>query len=179
MRCPRCGAALSPRQPASLVRTWAFLIAAYVLIVPANLLPVMETGSLFGVQKDTILSGIAYLWHSGSWFLAIVVFLASIVVPLAKLLALSYLAWPTRRRRSRPPLERARLYRLVKYIGRWSMLDLYVIALLSAVVRLKSMGTITPQPGAAAFAAVVVLTLLAAWAFDPRLIWDSTEPGHG
>ncbi len=176
-RCPRCGALLSPRKPGSLATTWALLIAAYILLVPANLMPVMATGSLFGSQTDTLLSGIVYLWKSGSWPLAILVFFTSIVVPLAKLIALTYLAITVHRRSIALPLERARLYRLLGFIGRWSMLDIYVITLLSALVRLKTLATIDPKPGAIAFGAVVVLTMLAAMAFDPRLIWDSR--GHG
>lgn len=167
------------RKPHSLARTWAYLIAAYILIVPANLLPVMETGSLFGSKKDTILSGVEYLWVTGSWPLAIVVFIASIVVPLAKLLALTYLVLSVQRRSARLTLERTRLYRLLEFIGRWSMLDIYVITLLSGLVQLQSLATVRPEPGAVAFGAVVVLTMLAAMAFDPRLIWDAAYHRDG
>jgi paraquat-inducible protein A len=173
--CPRCGARLHLRKPNSIARTWALLIAAYILFIPANVLPVMETGSLFGSQKDTILSGVVYLWVSGSWPLAVLVFFASIVVPLVKLIALTFLVISVQRRSSALPLERARLYRLLEFIGRWSMLDIYVITLLSALVQLQSLATIIPGPGAVAFGAVVVLTMLAAMAFDPRLIWDSIK----
>jgi paraquat-inducible protein A len=173
--CPRCGARLHLRKPNSIARTWAFLIAAYILFVPANVLPVMETGSMFGSQKDTILSGVVYLWVSGSWPLAVLVFFASIVVPLVKLIALTFLVISAQRRSSVLPLERAKLYRLLEFIGRWSMLDIYVITLLSALVQLQSLATIIPGPGAVAFGAVVVLTMLAAMAFDPRLIWDSIK----
>ncbi len=171
--CPRCGDALHRRKPHSIGRTWALLIAAYILFIPANVLPVMETGSLFGSQRDTIMSGVVYLWETGSWPLAALVFFASIVVPLVKLIALSYLAVSVQRRSPKRQLERAKLYRLLEFIGRWSMLDIYVITLLSALVQLQSLATITAQPGAVAFGAVVVLTMLATMAFDPRLIWDS------
>lgn len=138
----------------------------------------METGSLFGSQKDTILSGVVYLWVTGSWPLAILVFFASIVVPLVKLMALSFLVVSVRLGSTFHPLERARLYHLLEFIGRWSMLDIYVVTLLTALVRIQTLATVTPGPGAVAFGAVVVLTMLAAMAFDPRLIWDSVLPAQ-
>ncbi|MGZ8247653.1 paraquat-inducible protein A [Methylomagnum sp.] len=173
--CPRCGSRLHLRKPHSLSRTWALLIAAYILFIPANLLPIMQTGSLFGSQRDTIMSGVVYLWHSGSWPLALLVFFASIVVPAVKLIALTYLAVSVGRRSTQHQTGRAKLYRLLEFIGRWSMLDVYVVTLLSALVQLQSLATIKPEPGAVAFGAVVVLTMLAAMAFDPRLIWDMVE----
>jgi paraquat-inducible protein A len=175
-RCPRCGSHLHLRKPHSIGRTSALLIAAYILFLPANLLPVMETGSMFGSQRDTIMSGVVYLWVTGSWPLAALVFFASIVVPLVKLIALTFLAVSVQRRSGRLMAQRTGLYRLLEFIGRWSMLDIYVITLLSALVQIQGLATITPGPGAVAFGAVVVLTMLAAMAFDPRLIWDSTAP---
>ncbi len=181
--CPRCGTALHARKPDSLARTWALLIAATVLYVPANVLPIMHTASIFGTQSDTIMSGVVYLWVTGSWPLAIVVFVASVFVPLAKLLALAYLAVTVQRGSARAHGERLRLYRLVELVGRWSMLDIFVVALLAALVQLRSLAEVVPGPGATAFGAVVVLTMLAAMTFDPRLIWDdrddSTERGNG
>lgn len=174
--CPRCKAALHARKPSSIARTWALLIAAYILFIPANLLPVMQTGSLFGTQSDTILSGVVYLWASGSWPLAALVFFASIVVPLFKLLFLSLLAASVQLRWNWRPRWRTRLYRMIEFIGRWSMLDIYVVTLLAALVRLQSLATIQAGPGAMAFGAVVVLTMLASMAFDPRLIWDAATP---
>ncbi|MBS4097384.1 MAG: paraquat-inducible protein A [Sulfuricella sp.] len=174
-RCPRCGTALHARKSGSLGRTWALLIAAFILFIPANLLPVMETGSLFGTQQDTILSGVVYLWTSGSWPLAVVVFVASIVVPLFKLLFLSLLALSVQWHWDWRPRARTRLYRMIEFIGRWSMLDIYVVTLLSALVRLQSLATIHAGPGAMAFGTVVVLTMLASMAFDPRLIWDAVK----
>jgi paraquat-inducible protein A len=179
MACPRCGAALHLRKPDSIARTWAYLIAAVILYVPANVLPVMETGSLFGSQKDTILSGVVYLWTSGSWELAVVVFVASILVPLAKILALVFLLVSVQLRSRWQPQQRTRLYRLVELVGRWSMLDIYVITILVALVQLKALATIRAAPAAIAFGAVVVLTMLAASSFDPRLIWDPLESKHG
>jgi len=173
--CPRCGAALHTRKPHSIARTWALLIAASVLYIPANVLPIMHTGSLFGAQSDTILSGIVYLWHSGSWDLAAIVFIASIVVPLAKLFALTYLLVSVQRRSRHHPLARTRLYRLLELVGKWSMLDVYVVALLAALVHFQALASITAGSGAIAFGAVVVLTMFAAMAFDPRLIWDAVD----
>jgi paraquat-inducible protein A len=177
-RCPRCGAGLHARKPESLARTWALLAAAAILYVPANTLPIMKTSSIFGTQEDTILSGVVYLWLSGSWPLAVVVFVASVFVPVAKLALLAYLAFSVQRRSARSPNDRLRLYRLVELVGRWSMLDVFVVALLAALVKLRALAVIEPGAGATAFGAVVVLTMLAAMTFDPRLIYDRTGP-HG
>jgi paraquat-inducible protein A len=163
------------RKPASLSKTWAFLGAAAVLYIPANVLPVMYTSSLFGAQKDTIMSGVVYLWVSGSWPLAVIVFIASVAVPLLKILALSILAASIQFRLLFSPLTRARMYRVIEFIGRWSMLDIYVITMLVALVQFRAMATIQAGPAAIAFGAVVVLTMFAATAFDPRLIWDALE----
>ncbi|HWT29175.1 MAG TPA: paraquat-inducible protein A [Methylophilaceae bacterium] len=173
--CSRCGQALHARKPYSVERAWALLITALVLFVPANLLPVMETGSLFGSQKDTIMSGVIYLWTSGSWPLAVVVFLASIVIPLAKIVILAMLLFSVQFGAHWWPYERTRLYRLVELIGRWSMLDIYVVTMLVALVQMQTLAVVHAGPGALAFGAVVVLTMLAAMAFDPRLIWDNLK----
>jgi len=151
------------------------LIAAGILYVPANVLPIMETSSLFGAQSDTILSGIVFLWLSGSWDLALIVFVASVVVPVSKLVALAYLLLSVRRANMPQPLQKARLYRVIELVGKWSMLDIYVVALLATVVKFQSLANITAAPGAVAFGAVVILTMLAAQAFDPRLIWDAAQ----
>ncbi|WP_233873305.1 paraquat-inducible protein A [Paraburkholderia adhaesiva] len=176
--CPRCETPLHLRKPASLSRTWAFLVASVVLYIPANVLPVMDTSSLFGTQKDTILSGVVYLWVSGSWPLAVVVFIASIAVPMLKILSLAYLAWSAQRASTWLPTERARIYRGVELIGRWSMLDIYVVTMLVALVQFNALAMIKAGPAAIAFGAVVVLTMFAANAFDPRLIWDPVEVEH-
>ncbi|HET7731937.1 MAG TPA: paraquat-inducible protein A [Usitatibacter sp.] len=177
--CARCGATLHARTPNSLPRTWAFLIAAAVLYVPANLLPVLHTGTLFNQQTDTIMSGVVHLWVTGSWGLSIIVFIASIVVPLAKLLSLGYLAWAAQRRSTLGVQKRANLYRATHYIGRWSMVDIYVGATLVALVHLGPFANIEPGPGAIAFGAVVVLTMLATMSFDPRLTWDALDDRNG
>lgn len=173
--CPRCKSRLHRRKPASLSRTWAYLTAAIVLYIPANILPVMNTSSLFGAQKDTIMSGVVYLWVSGSWLLAVLVFIASIVVPMLKILGLAYLAISTQLHSRWLPEQRTRIYRVIELVGRWSMLDIYVITMLVALVQFRALATIEAGPASIAFGAVVVLTLLAAMSFDPRLIWDAEE----
>jgi paraquat-inducible protein A len=173
--CRRCGTTLHFRKPDSIQRTWALLIAAYMLYLPANLLPIMKTQSLFGAQQDTIMSGVVYLWSSGSWVLAMVVFIASVAVPLIKLLSLTMLLVSVQRRSHRQPLQRAKLYRFLELIGRWSMLDVYVVTILVALVRVQSLALIGPGAGVLAFAAVVVLSMLATMAFEPRLIWDAVD----
>lgn len=176
--CARCGARLHRRHPDSVGRTWAFLLAAAILYIPANLLPVMYTHSLFGKEDDTIISGVVYFWTSGSPALAVIIFVASIVVPVLKLAALALLAWTAQRRSRWRPLQRTALYRVVEFVGRWSMLDIFVITLTVALVRFQSLAVITAGPGALAFCAVVVLTMIASMQFDPRLIWDPVDT-HG
>jgi paraquat-inducible protein A len=173
--CQRCGATLHRRRPDSVGRTWAFLLAATILYIPANLLPVMYTASLFGKEDDTIISGVVYFWTSGSPALAVIIFIASIVVPVLKLASLSLLAFTAQRRSRWRPLQRTMLYRIVEFVGRWSMLDIFVITLTVALVRFQSLAVITAGPGAMAFCAVVVLTMIAAMQFDPRLIWDPID----
>lgn len=178
IRCPRCHSPLHGRKPHSVGTTWALTLAAMLLYLPANLLPIMETSSLFGSQQDTILSGVLFLWESGSWPLAVVVFFASVMVPMLKVLALLHLLVSVQRRSSRHRLQRARLYRLLEFVGRWSMLDIYVIVILAALVRFQGLATVQAGPAALAFGAVVVLTMLAAMSFDPRLIWDPVSAPH-
>lgn len=174
--CPRCQAPLHLRKPDSLARSWALMLAAYVLYLPANLLPIMETRSPFGTQRDTIMSGVVVLWDTGSWVLALVVFCASIVLPMLKLFSLTYLLLSVHFHSRHHTRQRARLYRLLELIGRWSMLDIYVVTLLVALVQVQALAIIAPGPGAVAFGAVVVLSMLATMAFDPRLIWDRAAP---
>jgi len=170
--CPRCDSPLHFRKPDSLARSWALLIAAYILYVPANLLPIMETSSLFDSQDDTIMSGVIYLWHSGSWDLALIVFIASIMVPLLKLIVMTLLLITAQRRSVWQPLQRTKLFRIVEFVGRWSMLDIYVVAILAALVHIGSLAEVKAGPAALAFGGVVVLTMFSAMQFDPRLIWD-------
>ncbi|MFA7291039.1 MAG: paraquat-inducible protein A [Rhodocyclaceae bacterium] len=173
--CPRCGDEVRPRKADSLNRTWALLIAGYVLFIPANLLPITITTSLFGTQPDTIMSGVAYFWHEGAYDLAIIIFTASIFVPLLKLVALTFLTWSAQRRMTWEPQQRTHLYRMVEFVGKWSMLDIFVVAMLARLVQFSSLAAIEAGPGALAFAAVVVVTMFAAMSFDPRLLWDPLE----
>lgn len=172
VRCSRCNTGLHFRRPNSISRCWAFLLAAFFLYIPANLLTMMETGTLFSYRKDTIMSGVVHLWHTGSWMVAIIVFVASIIVPLFKLIAISLLLISVQTRSKRWVSHRARLYRVVEFVGRWSMLDVYVVTILAALVQIRSLATVRAGGGAIAFGAVVVLTMFAAMEFDPRLIWD-------
>ena len=176
--CPRCGASLHQRKPNSIARTWALVLAALIFYIPANVLPITLTTSMGKVQADTIISGVIYFMVSGSWHIALVILIASIFVPLLKILALSYLVISVHRKSSWRPHDRTRLYRITEVVGRWSMLDIFVIAILVALVKLKSLATIEAGPAAVFFAAVVVITMFAAMSFDPRLIWDEMEYRH-
>lgn len=173
--CPRCGACLHLRKPNSMHRTWALVIAALIFYLPANLLPVTITSYLGSTQSDTILSGVLYFMHSGSWGIALIIFVASIVVPMAKLIILGGLLMSVQRRSRWRPRERTQLYRITELVGRWSMLDVFVVTVLVALVRLGYLSTIEAGPGVIYFAAVVVITMIAAMSFDPRLMWDVLE----
>jgi len=173
--CPRCGASLHQRKPNSIVRTWALVLAALVFYIPANVLPITTTVSMGKVQADTIMSGVIYFMVTGSWAIALVIFIASIFVPLVKLLVLSYLLISVQRKSNWRPHDRTRLYRITETVGRWSMLDIFVVTILVALVKLGALATIEAGPAAVFFAAVVVITMFAAMSFDPRLIWDEME----
>ena len=172
-RCPRCRARLHQRKPHSLALTALLVLAAAALYIPANVLPVMTTRTIFDDENDTIMSGVLVLLESGSWPIAVLVFIASIVVPLLKILALGVLVFSAWRRSARRRLQRSQLFRMVEFIGRWSMLDIYAISLLATLVQVQSFASIIVGWGAWAFGAVVVLTLLAARTFDERLLWDT------
>ncbi len=173
--CPRCGASLEKRKVNSLARTWAFLITGYLLYVPANLLPVMTIVSFGKQQTTTIYGGVIELANSDMLPIAAIVFLASIVIPVLKLVSLSFLAASVQLGWRWRALDRTRLYRLVDGIGRWSMIDVFVISILVALIKLEKIATIEPSLGAVCFAAVVILTIFASRSFDPRLIWDRRE----
>jgi paraquat-inducible protein A len=174
--CARCGAALHPRKPNSVARTWALVLAAFIFYIPANVLPITVVTSLGNAQADTIMSGVIYFVQSGSWPIALVIFVASILVPFLKLMILTYLLISVQRRSGWRPKDRTRLYRVTEAVGRWSMLDIFVVAILVALVNLGALATIEAGPAALFFASVVVITMLAAMSFDPRLIWDVKEP---
>ena len=174
-RCPRCRSVLHRRKPQSVERTWALLIAAAICLVPANLLPIMRVTSLGQIQSDTIMSGVIFLFSHGMWPLAVIVFIASVFVPLMKMFILVYLVASVQLGSRWRPRERTRLYRITEAVGRWSMVDIYVVAILVTMVQLGNLATIEAGPGAIFFAAVVVLTMFAAMSFDPRMIWDIRE----
>lgn len=176
--CPRCGTALHQRKPRSISYTWAFLIAAYIMYIPANLLPIMTTNRLGEIKSDTIISGVNYLLVSGSWPLALIIFIASVFVPVLKLFILTFLVLSVQLKSQWRPADRTRLYRITEVVGRWSMVDIYVVSLMVALVNIQGLADIDAGPGAVAFAAVVVLTMIAAMVFDPRLIWDNIEKDY-
>ena len=171
--CRRCGGKLESRRRHSIQHTWALVVAAAICYIPANVLPVLNTTTLGSTDSDTIMGGVALLYTTGSWPLALIVLIASVMVPLGKLIALSYLLISVQRGSIQSNRERTRLYRLVEIIGRWSMLDVFVDTFTVALIQLQPLMSVEPGPGVLFFAAVVVLTMLAAESFDPRLIWDS------
>ena len=173
--CPRCEAYIHVGKPNSISRTWALLIAAYILYIPANLLPVMTVISFGKGEADTILSGVKELIHTGMLPIALLVFFASITVPVLKLLVLTYLLLSVQYKSRWRPRERTVLYRITEVVGRWSMIDIFMISILIALVKLQAVATIEPGMGAISFASVVILTMFAAIGFDPRLIWDKME----
>ena len=173
--CPRCGSALHRRKPNSIARTWALLIAGFLLYIPANILPIMRTASLNDIDDNTIISGVVELWVKGSPDLAVIVFTASIVVPMLKFLSMGTLLLSSQRGSGWARPQRARLYRLVEFIGYWSMLDVFVVALLTALVRFNLLSRVEPLPGVIFFGLTVVLTMLASMSFDPRMIWDGSD----
>lgn len=171
IECSRCASRVRPRKPDALLRTSAFLAAALVLYIPANILPVMYTRLLGSESDSTILEGVIEFWRSGSWDIAVLIFTASVAVPCTKFLALSLLLldrrFPLGSRRGK-----TRLLKFVEGVGYWSMLDVLVVALVTALIQFKALGTAEPQPGIVFFGAVVILTMLAARSFDGRLAWD-------
>ena len=174
-RCPRCDEALAFRKPASLQRTWAYLLAAAVCYIPANVLPVLTTTTATGTESDTILQGVVLLWSPTGWPLSLIVLIASIMIPSAKILALGYLLITVQRGSIKNNEQRVRLYRTIEFIGRWSMVDVFVDTFTAALIQLQPLMSVEPGPGLVFFAAVVVLTMLAVDSFDPRLIWDAAD----
>ncbi|WAC09079.1 MAG: paraquat-inducible protein A [Thermodesulfobacteriota bacterium] len=174
-QCPRCGEELALRRNNSIQRTWALIIAALICYIPANVLPVMVSTTLGSSEDDTILSGVVLLYKTGSWHLALIVLIASVMIPLAKIMALAYLLITVQLRSIEGRQERLRLYRLVEFVGRWSMLDVFVVTFTVALIQLQPLMSIKPGAGVLFFAAVVILTMIAAECFDPRTIWDSSN----
>ncbi|MEJ2656666.1 MAG: paraquat-inducible protein A [Desulfobacterales bacterium] len=178
LTCPRCGTHLHRRKPSSLVRTWSLILAAAIFYVPANVLPITIVTSLGKKQADTIISGVMYFISTGMWPIALVIFVASVFVPLLKLLTLSYLASSVQRKSRWRPGDRTKIYRMTEIVGRWSMVDVYVVSILVAMVNLGALATVEAGPAAVYFCSVVIITMFAAMSFDPRLIWDNCEDGH-
>jgi paraquat-inducible protein A len=177
--CPRCGASLHWRHHQSIQRTWAFVLAAAICYIPANVLPVLTTNTAASSESDTIMSGVVFLYTSGAWPLALIVLVASVMIPSGKIVALAFLLISVQRRSAKSNRQRSRLYRLVELIGRWSMLDVFVDTFVVALVQLSPLMSVAPGPGVLFFMSVVILTMLAAQSFDPRLIWDPVTTPEG
>ncbi len=173
--CPRCGAALHMRLPDSISRTWALLVASIILFIPANTLPIMIVDKLGDGEGHTIIGGIIALIHGGMLPIALVVFIASLLVPFLKMLGIALLLVSVQRNWQGTPRHRAKIFRIIEFVGRWSMLDVFMISILVAMVDLGGVAKIYAGSGATAFAAVVIATMLAAISFDSRLIWDKVR----
>ena len=171
--CPRCGSRISERKPNSLHRTAALSLAALILYVPANIYPILRMEFYGAYSESTVWDGCVKLFQDGMWFVAVIVFLASILIPLFKLLGLFFLVTTARSLRWRR--QRTRIFKFIEIIGPWAMLDVFLLAVLVAIVKLEQLATVLPGPGIIAFTCVVVLTILASLSFDPRLIWDPDE----
>jgi len=171
-RCPRCQSRIEHRAPFSTEMTLAWLIAGMVFYIPANLLPVMHTSGLLGEADSTILGGIFEFWRAGDWDIALLIFTASVAVPFTKFIAIGLLLFTVHKNGRWQQRQRTVLYRIVEFIGYWSMLDVIVVGLTSALMQFQALGTAEPRMGIAFFCAVVVVTMLSALSFDPRLIWD-------
>jgi paraquat-inducible protein A len=177
VHCPRCGSKVSERKINSLHRTAALSLAALVLYVPANIYPILRMEFYGAYSESTVWDGCVRLFEDGMWFIALIVFAASILIPLLKLLGLFFLVTTAKSGRWRR--ERTRIYKIIDFVGPWAMLDVFLLAILVAVVKLEQLATILPGPGIIAFASVVILTILASQSFDPRLIWDDADRVEG
>ncbi|MDH4444387.1 MAG: paraquat-inducible protein A [Akkermansiaceae bacterium] len=174
-RCPRCGSHLHLRKSRSVERTVAFMLAATALYIPANVLPMMTMVELGESTSNTITGGIAYFWKGGAYPIALVILTASILIPLLKMVALTWLCLAATGKLHPSPGLLGKIYWVTELMGRWSMVDIFVVGILVALVQVGNYMTVTPGPGALAFAGVVVLTMFAAMSFDPRLLWDRLE----
>lgn len=171
-QCPRCGHELMSRDPHSLQRVWAFWLMGFLCYIPANVFPMLKTKTLFVVDESTIISGAVELAHHGNIGIAGIILFASVVIPLAKFWAVAYLAISVKEKTRISNHRRQFMYEIVEYIGRWSMIDIFVVAILSALVQLKTLASINPGTASIFFALSVIFTMLSAQAFDSRLIWD-------
>ena len=173
--CPRCGSEVHYRKHNSVNRAWAFLISAFVMYIPANTEPMMRTTALGHEEADTIISGVLYFLSAGEWYLAVVIFAASVMLPLLKIIAIAYILISIQRGAVTRKQDRTNLYKIAEILGRWSMLDIFVVALMVTLVQLGKLTSIEPGAACIAFALVVILTMFAEMALDPKLIWDQTE----
>ena len=176
-RCARCGAALRSRDEQTLQKVWAWWAAGLIAYVPANIFPMLRSTEFFRSTESTIGGGIVDLLHYGSYGIAGIVFFASIVIPVAKFLAIAYLAQILARPHEYDTELLHRIYVVVEFIGRWSMIDVFVVAILTALVQFEALATINPGVAAVSFAMSVIFTMLAAQSFDSRLIWDQLQKG--
>ncbi|WP_417276913.1 paraquat-inducible protein A [Castellaniella sp.] len=170
--CLRCHAKVLPLRRGSPAEVWSLILAAAIFYIPANTLPVMRVQTLVGSSNHTILGGVIELWRLGSWDLAIIVFVASVLVPVSKLLALSFLLLRSQPLGPEIQRQRTKLYTVVEFVGQWSMLDVFVVVLMAAMANFPGLSQISIGPAALNFGAVVVLTMCAAMRYDPRLGWD-------
>lgn len=177
-RCRRCHGVLHARIPHSLQRTAALSVAAAILYLPANLLPILTTNQFGRVMDTTIIGGVVDLLQQGSYPVAIVILVASVLIPLGKIAALALLCWAATRGRGAMAHHRTVLYRITEFVGKWSMVDVFVVAILVGLIQIGGIMTVRPGAAALAFAGVVIATMLAAESFDPRLIWDQEGDAH-
>lgn len=173
--CSRCGSSVHARIPGSLERTVALLIAAMVLYIPANAYPIMTTEHFGSPLDSTILGGVILLWNMGSYPVAMIIFIASVLIPIGKILSIGMLCWTVSRNDESSQRQRTILYRITELIGKWSMVDVFVVAILVALIQITGIIVIRPGAAALAFAGMVILTMLSAESFDPRLIWDPAD----
>ena len=173
--CGRCGTGLVSRDPRSLQRVWAWLVVGIICYIPANIFPMLETRVLFTTTRANIVEGAIELATHGAVGIALIIFAASVLIPIGKFIAVGWLAYSVARPLSMEPHRRHKLYELVEFIGRWSMIDVFVVAIMSALVQLNVAASIHPGPAAITFALSVIFTMLAAQSFDPRMIWDTVD----
>lgn len=178
-RCAGCGAQLKSRDEKSLQRVWAWWLVGLICYVPANIYPMLLTRTLFSEQADTIVEGAVSLGKGGAWGVALIILIASVAIPIGKFIAIAYLALSVQRHSTQPSEHRQRIYEVVEFIGRWSMIDIFVVAILASLVQLNTVVSINPGPASLFFALSVIFTMLSAQSFDSRLIWDAVEGTQG
>ena len=170
--CGRCGKTIVARDEKSLQRVWALWLMGFICYIPANMYPMLQTRTLLTVQEDTIVGGAVELMHHGAYGVALIILIASVVIPLGKFMAIAFLALSVKRSSTMRNHQRQMLYEVVEYIGRWSMIDIFVVAILSSLVQLNTLAAINPGRASLFFALSVIFTMLSAQSFDSRMIWD-------